>query len=142
MQVPDVKQVRHRRTLGSYLGREMELSTSDPRHARLFVDPMLLERYRPAIHVVDPCDDEAVTNCFTSAYGRSHVRSGSLLAAGNGARRFSPREILGLLGFPPEYVLPDEMDFAILWRLVGNSLSIDAVRYVMRALLGDENPQG
>ena len=81
----------------------------------------------------------SVTACFTSAYGRSPVRSGSYLATAAGIRRFSPAEILRLLGFPADYELPPEMTLRNAWRLVGNSLSVPAVRTVLAAIpeLGD-----
>lgn len=97
----------------------------------LWPDRDLLRRYRHAIDLVDPDDPAALTACFTSAYGRSPVRSGSYLATARGPRRFSPGEILRLLGFPDGYRLPPDLPLASAWRLVGNSLSVDAVRAVL-----------
>lgn len=113
--------------------------------AELALDPALAQRYRHAIDVVDAADPAALTACFTSAYGRSPVRSGSYLATSGlatsaGLRRFSPREILSLLGFPPAYRLPADLPLANAWRLAGNSLSVPAVREVLRALPGWEGP--
>lgn len=107
--------------------------------AALTLDPALAERYRQAIDVVDAADPAALSACFTSAYGRSPVRSGSYLRTSGGRtprglRRFSPREILNLLGFPAHYRLPQTLPLAHAWRLVGNSLSVPAVREVLRAL--------
>ncbi len=99
----------------------------------LFVDRELLARYRSAMHIVDPRDADAVTNCFTSAYGRSPVQSGSYLATDAGVRRFSPHEILRLLGFPTSFTLPACLTLSQAYRLVGNSLSIPAVRHVLSA---------
>lgn len=111
--------------LGAYL---------DP-HARedqsLNVDPALAERYLGAMEVLDPDRDGACATCFTSAYGRSPVRSGSYLVSGPGIRRFSPREIARLLGFPDTFVLPEEVPRSRLYGLLGNSLSIPAVREVL-----------
>lgn len=100
----------------------------------LFPAPEQLARYEGALDVVDPDDPEAVSACFTSAYGRSWVRSGSYLRTERGLRRFSPREILRLLGFPPGFTLPPEQPFARAWPLVGNSLAIVAVRAVLARL--------
>lgn len=100
----------------------------------LAVEPSLIERYRAALHVVRADDPRAVTACFTSAYGRSPVRSGSYLATDTGVRRFSPQEILCLLGFPASYRLPVDLPLANAWRLVGGSLSIVAVRAVLAAI--------
>lgn len=110
--------------------------------AELVVDPALAQRYRYAIDVVDAADPAALTSCFTSAYGRSPVRSGSYLlttglaTASGGLRCFSPREVLSLLGFPPAYRLPADLPLANGWRLAGNSLSAPAVREVLRSLPG------
>lgn len=100
----------------------------------LAVDPELARRYRGALHVVRADDPAAVTTCFTSAYGRSPVRSGSYLDTGDGLRRFAPAEILRLLGFPRRYALPAGLRLENGWRLAGNSLSVAAVRAVLAAV--------
>jgi site-specific DNA-cytosine methylase len=92
------------------------------------VDP-----YASAIDIVE-ADDGRETACFTSAYGRSPVRSGSYLRMPSGLRRFSPAEILRLLDFPREYTLPPDLPLDAAWRLVGNSVSVRAVRWVLRAI--------
>lgn len=100
----------------------------------LAVDPGLVERYRGALHVVDAGDPGAETLCFTSAYGRSLVRSGSYLATVSGVRRFSPAEILRLLGFPAGYRLPAGLRRKNAWRLAANSLSVPVVRSLLSAI--------
>ncbi len=100
----------------------------------LDVEPELVERYHGALDVVDASDPAAVTSCFTSAYGRSLVRSGSYLATGSGIRRFSPAEILRLLGFPAGYRLPADLPLKNAWRLAGNSLSVPVVRTLLSAI--------
>ena len=92
------------------------------------------EQYRGAVHVVDAEDPQAETHCFTSSYGGSVVRSGSYLATPRGVRRFSPTEILRLLCFPADYRLPDDLTLRKAWQLVGNSLSVAAVRHVLSAI--------
>ncbi|MDX1631122.1 MAG: DNA cytosine methyltransferase [Thermoanaerobaculia bacterium] len=117
------------RRLADYLRPE---AADDP---KLRVDPELLERYDRAVDRVDPGDPAAVASTFTSAYGRSPVRSGSyLLCADGGWRRFSPREVLSLLGFPPEYELPGSLSLRRAWSLVGNSLSLPAVRRMLSSI--------
>ena len=96
----------------------------------------LVERYRHALDLVEPDDPAAVTACFTAAYGRSPVRSGSYLVTPHGPRRFSPTEILRLLGFPGDYRLPPGLSLAAAWRLVGNSLSVDVVGNVLAKVPG------
>ena len=71
------------------------------------------------------------TKCFTSAYGKSPLRSGSYLQQNGGVRLFSPREILRQLDFPESFQLPP-WPAKKLWPLVGNSLSLRCVRYVLR----------
>ena len=112
------------------LGRYLDAAPSPA----LDVEPELAGRYRGALHVVRPDDPGAVTHCFTSAYGRSPVRSGSYLTSGPGIRRFSPTEILRLLGFPSTYRLPPELPLGNAWRLVANSLSTIAVRAVLSTI--------
>lgn len=83
----------------------------------------VVDRYRHALHLVDA---DGVTACFTAAYGRSWVRSGSYLRTPAGPRRFTAGEVARLLGFPAGFrVAPDA------WGLVGNSLSTWAARAVL-----------
>jgi site-specific DNA-cytosine methylase len=122
-----------RRPLSSYLDPEP--------HPELVVDPVLLRRYAHAADVVDAGDPGAVAATFTAAYGRSPVRAGSYLRQDGVVRRFHPREVLRLLGFPAAHRFPDGMPLASQWRLAGNSLSVPAVREVLTALLpGVEAP--
>lgn len=99
-----------------------------------------IHRFRTAIDVVDPDDPQAVASCFTSAYGKSPVQSGSYLPIGGKQecvesrplRRFSPREILRLLGFPESFRFPVSMTLRQRWKLAGNSLSIPVVEYCLQ----------
>jgi DNA (cytosine-5)-methyltransferase 1 len=103
----------------------------------LTVPADLVRRYRHALDVVDAADPAALTACFTSAYGRSPVRSGSYLRLPDGSlRRFSPAEILRLLGFPAAFRLPPDLPRAAAWHLAGNSLSLPAVRAMLAAVPG------
>lgn len=93
---------------------------------QLAIDPRLAQKYDGAIDIVETGSGR-VAACFTSAYGRSPVRSGSYLKVGNQLRRFRPREIANLLGFNSTYKLPDWPNEK-LWPLVGNSVSLFALR--------------
>lgn len=106
-------------------------SSPDP---ALWCDAQLATRYHGALHVVDADDADACTACFTAAYGRSTVRSGSYLATSSGLRRFSPREILRLLDFPSDYRLPEDLPAHLAWPLAGNSVSVRALRWVLAAI--------
>jgi hypothetical protein len=77
----------------------------------------------------------SVVHCFTAAYGRSHVRSGSYIRTASGVRRFSPFEIARLLGFDRSFRLPPQLSLHKAWRLVGNSLSVDVVRMMVFGLI-------
>jgi site-specific DNA-cytosine methylase len=99
----------------------------------LQISEVHLERYRHAMSILDPHapeNSEAVASCFTSAYGRSPAESGSFLNDRGSVRRFSPREVLALLGFPPEFRV--EAPPVRAYALIGNSLSIPAVRAMLR----------
>lgn len=101
----------------------------------LRINPDLARRYQGALDIVDPESPNQTTACFTAAYGRSPVRSGSYLRQPDGTlRRFSPSEILRLLGFPTTYTLPPDLPPAKAWPLAGNSLSVPAVRRVLGTL--------
>jgi site-specific DNA-cytosine methylase len=100
----------------------------------LDVEAPLRARFGAAFHVVDADDERAVAACFTSAYGRSPVYSGSYLRDGDRLRRFSPREIAGLLGFSKGFRFPDGLPHRKAWDQIGNSVSVDAVREVLSVL--------
>jgi len=107
--------------------RVADLLDDDPDPA-LDLGDEITQRYRYALDRVDPNDSNARLACFTSAYGRSPVRSGSYLITPRGLRRFSPTEILRSLGFPRGFSLPSDLPVDRAWRLIGNSLSIPAVQ--------------
>ena len=109
------------------------LDADDP--PELYVAPALLARYEHAIDIVDADDPSAVAATFTSGYGHSPVRTGSYLRRDGIVRHFSPNETLRLLGFPTGYRLPPDLPRANAWRLLGNSLSVPAVREVLSAAL-------
>ncbi len=113
--------------------REFTDDTPDP---SLFIEAHDLEHYREALHTVrlESCD---ISACFTSAYGKSPIRSGSWIEDGSRLRRFSPDEILRLLGFPKSFTLPAALSRRQKWKLVGNSLSIPSVQHVLRSFDAD-----
>ena len=117
-----------------------QLLTVEPRPLRAYldVDPdpslaveaELIERYQHALHVVDPDEPLAVAACFTGAYGNSPVYAGSYVPHHAGLRRLSPAEIASTLGFP-SMPFPPDVGRAKRWKLVGNALSVYAVRTVL-----------
>ncbi|MEN0062712.1 MAG: DNA cytosine methyltransferase [Myxococcota bacterium] len=115
-----------RRSLASYLDPH-----PDP---ALVVPKAIVTKYAQGLAVVDPTAADAVAHCFTAAYGRSWVYSGSYLKDGLQIRRFSPAEITRLLGFPDTYRPPVGRK---AFKLVGNALSVD----VVKAILADWGPR-
>ena len=95
-------------------------------------------KYEAVLNVVDLKDISDATNyliCFTSGYLRCRKASGSLLRLASGRLRFfSPREILSLLRFSPEFTLSD-LDLPICYRLVGNSVDVRAIEYLLSSVL-------
>lgn len=94
----------------------------------LYLDEARLTTWGHSVNILDAEDPAAVATCFTSAYGRSPVRSGSYVRDRGGVRYFAPEEILRLLGFPDAFRFPEALPRRLRWDLAGNSLSIDAVR--------------
>lgn len=126
---PVVSSEAGRRVLADFVDRSLD------NDSRLHVHEDLVRRYEGALHLVDVEDPDAVTNCFTSAYGRSPVRSGSYLRLPDRrVRRFAPSEIVRLLGFGDDFHWPAGVSLSNAWRLAGNSLSVDVVRVVLAQL--------
>jgi len=96
----------------------------------------VVERFGKGFRILDPKDPQAYTTCFTSGYGRSLMRAGSYLRCPGGVRRFAPEEIARLLHFPVWFRFPDRMTLRKKWQLLGNSLSVAAVRKVLEAFPG------
>jgi hypothetical protein len=95
----------------------------------------LAARHAPVLNVLDPGDPAAATICFTSGYRHALKAGGSFLRlAEGGLRAFSPGEILALLGFPAGFRFPADIGLQRRWQLVGNSLSLDCVRWLIRAI--------
>lgn len=102
----------------------------------LAVPLSLLKRYCDAVDIVNEADDHAVAACFGSSYGKSPVRSGSYLRQADGlVRYFSPHEILRLMGFPCEFSFIDNLSRRRAWALVGNSVSVPVVRWVISRII-------
>ena len=93
----------------------------------------LVKQYHKAINVCD--EDSTVSRCFTSAYGRSIVRSGSYFGTVGAFRRFSPSEVAALLGFPNGFQLPGDLSIQQLWKLLGNSVSVPCAVSILKAVV-------
>ncbi len=116
------------------------ISTSKDSAYDLFLDQNVVSRYEKVLNVVaaEALNDSGTTLiCFTSGYYQCRKASGSLLRLSNGLTRyFSPAEILALLGFDSSYSLPDHFSLPICYRLVGNSVDVRAISYLLDNLVG------
>ena len=107
----------------------------------LLFSPQLLASFEAGLRILDPADQAAYTTCFTAAYGKSLMHAGSYLRCSSGVRRFTPAEIAHLLGFPATFRFPESLPQRKRWHLLGNSLSVTAVREVLRDLPGLAFPE-
>ncbi len=94
------------------------------------LEPEKTEAFEEALDRVSADDATAVTACFGSSYGKSILHAGSYLQTVDGLRRFTPREVAKLMGFP------EELDMGSLstrqqWKVLGNSLSIVAMKHIL-----------
>lgn len=115
------------------LSRYLDTAYQEKTPEDLTVSSEVLEKFGPGLRILDASDPSAYTTCFTSGYGRSIMHSGSYLHVKGGVRRFSPEEILRLLGFPEGYRFPGGVSLRKKWQLAGNSLSVTAVREILKA---------
>jgi site-specific DNA-cytosine methylase len=110
----------------------LDPSITRDNYPELWLGEWEYKRYQSAIDRLDPSDPDAMAACFASSYGKMIVRGGSYLWQDGGYRRFSPREVANVLGFSADFILPGELSDRRLWHLLGNSLSLPAVRHLMQ----------
>jgi DNA (cytosine-5)-methyltransferase 1/tRNA (cytosine38-C5)-methyltransferase len=110
----------------------LDQGTPDP---LLYLDVDTVTRFADALNLINAEDRSAVSICFTSNYWKSMRASGSYLQDENGRiRRFSPREILRLLGFPEGYQFPPELTLQARLRLAGNSVNVNCIIHLLKCL--------
>lgn len=103
----------------------------------LYVSDEDREKFAHAMRIFDWDSPDASLNCFTSAYGKTFRYSGAFLREASGrVRYFAPSELLRFLHFPRTYRFPEGMSRRQRYKYVGNSLSVRAMREVLRALPG------
>ena len=121
------------------LSQFIDANISPETHPALWLDSRTVERYFDAMDrvaisndtVLGNPDQQPITACFASSYSKAVVRSGSYLETQWGYRRFSPREVARLLGFSDAFCLPASLPIRRQWHLLGNSLSLPALRHVL-----------
>lgn len=92
-------------------------------------------RHKQVINLVDPSAPNEQAICFTSGYGKCWKASGSMIRMKDGRiRRFSPYEILKLLGFKDGFQLSEDIRLTKQWRLVGNTVEVRCVNHVLNEL--------
>jgi len=126
-----------RQVMPQIVGKNKLASYLWDKNLSLACDPEILVRYAPVLNIVDPAQPESYLICFTSGYHRCRQASGSLISTGVDQARFvSPHEILGLLGFDPAFKIPEEIPVAAAYRLVGNSVDVRAISFLLQQVLG------
>ncbi|HMW89467.1 MAG TPA: DNA cytosine methyltransferase [Candidatus Obscuribacter sp.] len=100
-----------------------------------------LARYGNVLNIVDPEQPEARAICFTSGYFRCRKAAGSLLGGREPVRFFSPREILNLLGFCKNFILPADLSLNAAYRMVGNSVDVRSIEYLLSGLMPEGAPK-
>lgn len=105
----------------------------------LKVPPDAVRHYESAMNIIEAGNRDAITACFTSAYGKSPIRSGSYLHCSihDSVRRFSPNEIATLMGFRDEFFSTTNLSQRSQYRLIGNSLAVPVVCELLSVLLAE-----
>lgn len=126
---------------------------------RCELKPATIQKYLPGIDVVRP--DSRTSNCFTGSYGHYLTGTGSFLlpneelSPGRLAelkkndsyfipdrseiklRKFEPREIANLMGFPSSFRLPDNLTLKQAYKLLGNSVNVRVIGCLFKILLSN-----
>jgi DNA (cytosine-5)-methyltransferase 1 len=93
------------------------------------------ERYAPSLHIVKPGDKDAYATCFTSGYWKSFKSSGTFIELEKGKiRRFSPDEIVSLMGFSANFTFPDQLTLQAKLQLAGNTVDVRSIEYMLNGL--------
>jgi site-specific DNA-cytosine methylase len=90
----------------------------------LYLSSEILARHAPGMDIVLP--ESCRSACFIGGYGKRLVDSGSFLQTPKGVRRFSPRELCRLLGYPHDFCFPPDVPLVKQYRLLGNGLNLVA----------------
>ena len=126
------------------LGALIDRTINRENHPWLWLDESTCDRFKHALDRVTVPElvsygvtgdatiaEASTTACFASGYATSIVRSGSVIWHEEGWRKFSPREVANLLGFPSTFSFPAQLGPKRLWQLFGNSLSLPVVAGLM-----------
>lgn len=101
----------------------------------LVVDNAFIQKFQCSLDRMTLGGEDKPTACFGSSYGVASSGAGSYVEYEPGRfRRFSPREVLRLLGFPETFRIDPAIPLKKQWKLVGNSLSLPVIRYILQHL--------
>ena len=93
------------------------------------------DKYAPSLHVIKPGDEDAYAICFTSGYWKSYKSSGTFIELENAKiRRFSPEEIVALMGFSANFTFPESLTLQSKLQLAGNTVDVRAIGYMLNGL--------
>jgi len=101
----------------------------------LVVSPQDFQKYSSSLHIIDSSDDNACAICFTSGYWKSYRSSGSFIKIdGAKIRRFSPEEIVSLMGFSADFSFAPHLSISAKLHLAGNTVDVRTIGYILNGL--------
>ncbi|RDV36570.1 DNA methyltransferase [Bradymonadaceae bacterium TMQ3] len=120
------------RPLADFLG-----SPTDGELLDVVVPVDVIAKHGPGMRIFDLREEPTrIANTFTGAYGKTWQAAGAYLRMDDGrVRRFTPGEMLGLMGFGTTFGFPEHVSLRQRYKLIGNSLSVWAMREVLSALI-------
>lgn len=103
--------------------------------SELMVEEPFITKYFKSLDRLTELRENEPSACFGSSYGVVSSGAGSYIEYEPGRyRRFSPREVLRLLGFPDSFHFDESLSLKKQWSLAGNSLSLPVVKYLLEHL--------
>ena len=122
--LPDKNKFLDDRILTDYLEESMRNVLS--------VEQATLERYRDVLNIIDVDNPDSKLICFTRGYHRCTTASGSLIRLRSKEVAYvAPTDIASLLGFSSQFSFPNDCPLKTQWKLIGNSVDVRAVRYLL-----------
>lgn len=101
----------------------------------LIVPQQDFEKYSTSLHIIKPSDKNAYAICFTSGYYKSYRSSGTFIEVRNETiRRFSPDEIVSLMGFSSRFTFPGDLTLQAKLQLAGNTVDVRAIDFLLAGL--------
>jgi tRNA (cytosine38-C5)-methyltransferase len=157
-----------RKCVQEYVVSHREESSDTPWESVILQDNVFDKEWAKHLGIVTTRD--TITHCFTAAYARQlHKATGSILlmeeqqeddhdnsvnSTASSAidrsnikqykrrlRRFLPCELLRLFGFPDDFKFPKDISLEQQYKLIGNSVNVNVVAYVVGILLFGGNCQ-